>query len=86
VSLNGTEPPVRDRFTADQRFFLSFGQIWRSKYREGALRAQVLSNPHAPGKFRAIGATRNLDAWYKVFDVSPDQKYYLAPDNRVHLW
>jgi putative endopeptidase len=86
VSLNGTEPPVRDGFTADQRFFLSFGQIWRSKYREGALRAQVLSNPHAPGKFRAIGATRNLDAWYKVFDVSPDQKYYLAPDNRVHLW
>ena len=86
VSLNGTAPPVRDGFTADQQFFLSFGQIWRSKYREGALRAQVLSNPHAPGEFRAIGATRNLDAWYKAFDVAPDQKYYLAPENRVHLW
>jgi putative endopeptidase len=86
ISLNGKEPPLRDGFTGDQRFFLSFGQIWRSKYREGALRAQVLSNPHAPGEFRAIGATRNLDAWYKTFDVTPDQKYYLAPENRVQLW
>jgi putative endopeptidase len=86
MSLNGTEPPLREGFTADQRFFLSFGQIWRSKYREGALRAQVLSNPHAPGEFRAIGATRNLDPWYKAFDVTPDQKHYLAPGTRVHLW
>ena len=86
MSLNGTEPPVRDGLTADQRFFLSFGQIWRSKYRDGALRALVLSNPHAPGQFRAIGATRNLDAWYRAFNVMPDQKYYIAPENRVHLW
>jgi len=86
ISLNGREPPVRDGFTADQRFFLSFGQIWRSKFREGALRARVLSDPHSPGEFRAIGATRNLDPWYDAFHVTPDQKYYLAPENRVHLW
>src|SRR5579862_848369 len=86
ISLNGREPPVRDGFTADQRFFLSFGQIWRSKFLEGALRARVLSDPHSPGEFRAIGATRNLDPWYDAFHVTPDQKYYLAPENRVHLW
>jgi putative endopeptidase len=86
ISLDGKEPPVLDGFTGDQRFFLSMGQIWRSKYRDGALRAQILSNEHAPAEFRPIGATRNLDAWYKTFNVTPDQKYYLSDDKRVHLW
>ncbi|HTT83691.1 MAG TPA: M13 family metallopeptidase [Rhizomicrobium sp.] len=86
ISLGGKEAPVIDGFTGDQRFFLAMGQIWRSKYRDGALRAQVLSNEHAPAEFRPISATRNTDAWYKAFDVTPDQKYYLAPDQRVHLW
>ena len=86
ISLGGNEAPVIDGFTGDQRFFLSMGQIWRSKYRDGALRAQVLSNEHAPAEFRPISATRNTDAWYKAFDVTPDQKYYLPPDKRVHLW
>jgi putative endopeptidase len=86
LSLGGKEPPVIDGFTGDQRFFLAMGQIWRSKYREGALRAQVLSNEHAPAEFRPISATRNTDAWYKAFDVTPGEKYYLTPDSRVHLW
>ncbi len=86
ISLGGKEAPMVDGLTGDQRFFLSMGQIWRSKYREGAMRAQVLSNEHAPAEFRPIGATRNVDAWYKTFNVTPDQKYYLAPENRVHLW
>ncbi|HEY3638672.1 MAG TPA: M13 family metallopeptidase [Rhizomicrobium sp.] len=86
ISLGGKEAPVLDGFTGDQRFFLSMGQIWRSKYRDGALRAQILSNEHAPAEFRPIGATRNLDAWYKTFNVTPDQKYYLSDDKRVHLW
>ncbi len=86
ISLDGKPAPVLDGFTGDQRFFLSFGQIWRAKYREGTLRAQVLSDPHSPGQFRADGATRNLDSWYTAFDVTPDEKYYLPPDQRVHLW
>ncbi len=86
IALDGKTPPVLDGFSGDQRFFLSFGQIWRTKYREGSLRAQVLSNEHSPGQFRADGATRNVDAWYDAFDVKPDQKYYLPPDQRVHLW
>jgi putative endopeptidase len=86
ISLNGKPAPVLDGYTGDQRFFLSYGQIWRSKYRDAAVRQQVLSNPHAPAPFRVIGATRNTDAWYDAFDVKPGDKYYLPPDQRVRLW
>ncbi len=86
ISLNGNPAPVIDGLTGDQRFYLSFGQIWRAKLREGALRAQVLSNEHSPPQFRAIGATRNQDEWYEAFGVKPGEKYYLPPDQRVHLW
>ena len=86
LSLGGKPAPVIDGLTGDQRFFLSFGQIWRSKYRDNALRTQVLSNEHSPGMFRAIGATRNIDAWYDAFGAKPGDKYYLPPDQRVRLW
>jgi len=86
ISLGGKSAPIIDGYTGDQRLFLSMGQIWRSKYRDGALRAQLLSNEHAPAHFRPVGATRNVDAWYEAFDVKADEKYYLAPDQRVHLW
>lgn len=86
LSLGGRLSPVLDGFTGDQRFFLSYGQIWRAKYRDGAMRALVISNPHSPPEFRVIGVTRNVDDWYKSFDVTPDEKYYLAPIDRVRLW
>jgi len=86
IALDGKDPPVLDGYTGDQRFFLSYGQIWRDKQREGALRAQVLSNPHSPARFRADGTTRNQDAWYAAFDVRPGDKYYLPPEQRVHMW
>jgi putative endopeptidase len=86
LSLDGKPAPVIDGLTADQRFYLSFGQIWRQKQREGALRAQTMGNEHSPAMFRAIGITRNQDAWYDAFDVKPGDKYYLAPDQRVRLW
>ena len=86
LSLGGKPAPVLDGYTGDQRFFLAFGQIWRTAYRENALRAQVLSNEHSPSQFRVIGVTRNMDAWYDAFGAKPGEKYYLAPDQRVHLW
>ena len=64
ISLGGKPAPVIDGFTGDQRFYLGFGQIWRGKLRDGALRQQVLSNEHSPPMQRAIGATRNQDEWY----------------------
>jgi putative endopeptidase len=86
ISLGGKPAPVLDGYTGDQRFFLSYGQIWRQKVRDAALRTQVMSNEHAPGNFRVISATRNTDAWYDSFPVKPGDKYYLPPDKRVHLW
>jgi putative endopeptidase len=86
ISLGGKPAPVLDGWTGDQRFFLSYGQIWRSKYRDGAMRQQILANPHSPPEFRVIGATRNTDAWYTAFDVKPGDKYYLPPEQRVHIW
>ncbi len=86
LSLAGKPAPVLDGFNGDQRFFLGFGQIWRSKYRDNAIRTQTLSNEHAPGQFRVIGATRNSDAWYDAFGAKQGDKYYLPPDQRVKLW
>ena len=87
ISLKGKKAKVIDGYTGDQRFYLGFGQIWQAKMRDGALRQQVLSNEHSPGQFRAIGATRNQDEWYAAFpDIKPGQKYYLAPEQRVHFW
>jgi putative endopeptidase len=86
-SLKGKKRKKIDGYTGDQRFYLSFGQIWQNKMRDSALRQQVLSNEHSPGQYRAIGATRNQDEWYAAFpQIKPDQKYYLAPDQRVHFW
>ncbi|MBV9991481.1 MAG: M13 family metallopeptidase [Alphaproteobacteria bacterium] len=86
ISLHGKPAPVIDGFTGDQRFYLGFGQIWRSKMRDGALRQQLLSNEHSPAMWRPIGAVRNQDEWYAAFGVKPGDKYYLPPDQRVHLW
>ena len=86
ISLGGKPGKTIGGFTPDQRFYLSFGQIWRAKLRDGALREQILSNEHSPPEFRAIGATRNSDPWYAAFGAKPGDKYYLPPDQRVHLW
>ncbi len=86
ISLNGKPAPVIDGLTGDQRLFLSFGQTWRTKMRDSAVRTQTLSNEHTVEEFRVIGPTRNMDAWYGAFDVKPGEKYYLAPAERVHLW
>ena len=80
------EPPVIDGFTGDQRFFIAYAQAWQGKAREGALRDQLLSNPHSPDKYRVDGIVRNFDPWYKAFNVQPGDKMYLPPEQRVHVW
>jgi putative endopeptidase len=80
------EPPVLGGLTGDQRFFIAYGYSWQTKQREGALRAQLLTNEHSPAKYRVNGVVRNVDAWYKAFDVKPGDKLYLPPEERVHVW
>jgi putative endopeptidase len=85
-SLNGKTAPVLDGYTGDQRYFLGFAQVWREKNSEASLRKQILSNPHSPAHWRVVGPTRNVDAWYDAFGVKPGDKYYLPPNQRVHIW
>jgi putative endopeptidase len=77
--------PAAGGFTGDQRFFLAFAQVWRSKQRPEALRNSLMTNGHAPGQYRA-DTVRNIDEWYAAFDVKPGQKLYLAPKERVRAW
>ena len=72
--------------TGDQRFFIAYGQSWRSKIREGALRERLLTDPHSPPEYRVNGVVRNVEAWYKAFDVKPGDKMYLPPEERVSIW
>ena len=72
-------------FTGDQLFFLSFAQSWRNKTREAALRQQIITDGHSPGRYRAL-TVRNLDAWYAAFQVKPGQALYLEPAARVRVW
>ncbi|HZF44711.1 MAG TPA: M13 family metallopeptidase [Sphingomonadaceae bacterium] len=85
ASLGGKEAPVIDGFTGDQRFFIAYAQAWATKMRDAALRQRIATDGHAPGMYRAL-TVRNLDAWYKAFDVKPGDKLYLAPEERVRIW
>ena len=86
LSLGGEEAPVIDGLTGDQRFFLSWAQVWQRKYREDALIQRLTSDPHSPSEFRVNGVVRNFDEWYEAFDVQPEDALYLAPEDRVRIW
>ena len=75
-----------DGLTGDQRFFLSFAQSWRSKWRPDFLRNIMSSDPHSPDRARVLVPLANLDAWYQAFNVQPGDKMYIAPADRVHIW
>ncbi len=86
LSLNGEEAPVIDGFTGDQRFFLSWAQVWKRVTREEALKNQVKTDPHSPAQYRVNGVVRNMDEWYTAFDVTEDDALYVAPEERVRIW
>ena len=69
-----------------QRVFLGYGQVWRNKYREEALRQLIATNPHSPSKYRANGAVRNVPEFYEAFDVQEDDALYLSSEERVKIW
>lgn len=85
ASLGGKEPPVIEGFTGDQRFFIAYAQSWATKYRDEALRGRIATDGHAPAQYRAL-TVRNIDAWYRAFDVQPGDKLYLPPEKRVRVW
>ena len=86
LSLKGQPAPVIDGLTGDQRFFLSWAQVWRAKIRDGQLREYVMSDVHSPPYFRVNGPLPNIDEWYKAFDVHPGDRLYIKPEDRVSIW
>jgi putative endopeptidase len=86
ISLGGKPAPVIDGLTGDQRFYMGFGQIWRTKMRPEQTIVQVKSDPHSPAQFRTNGTLKNQPGFYEAFDVKPGDKMYLPPEQRVILW
>jgi putative endopeptidase len=85
LSLGGKKAPVIDGTTGEQRYYLGYGQVWRTKYREPILRQILLSDPHSPGVQRA-NIVRNVDTWYDAFGARPGQKLYLTKEQRIRIW
>ena len=86
MSLDGEEAPVIDGLTGDQRFFLGWAQVWRSKARDAEAKRLLTIDPHSPPKFRANGAAVNVPAFYEAFDVQEGDNMYLPPEQRVKIW
>jgi putative endopeptidase len=85
-SLQGKPSPVLDGLTGEQRLYIGFAMKWRAKLRPEAAIAQIKSDPHSPGEFRAKGTVMNQPAFYKAFDIKPGDPMYLAPEQRVIMW
>lgn len=79
-------PGKIDGFTPEQRFFMSWATVWRTKMRDEALRNRIKTDPHSPGMYRAFVPLQNIDAFYKAFDIKEGDKMYVAPENRVLIW
>ena len=82
---HGRPEPI-DGFTAEQRFFMSWATIWRTKIRPEALRTQIKTDPHPPGMYRAIAAPSNLHAFYKAFPISPQSQWHRSEEKRIKIW
>jgi putative endopeptidase len=85
LSLKGKDDVVIGGLSGEQRFFLAFAQRWRRIQSEAALRKQIATDTHSPGEYRS-DAVRNVDAWYKAYEVAPTDKLYLKPEDRVRIW
>lgn len=79
-------PGLIDGYTPEQRFFISWATIWRTKSRDEHIKNQVKTDPHSPGMYRAYVPLQNVEAFYKAFDIKEGDGMYLAPEKRVKIW
>ena len=86
LSLKG-EPEMIDGFTGDQRFFLSFAQMWRESDTNESLRTRALTDTHSPCRFRVNGVVFNVPEFYKAFpSIKPGDKLYRPVSERPVIW
>ena len=87
IHLKATgNPGLIDGFTPEQRFFISWATIWRSKARDEAIKNLVKTDTHSPGQYRAYVPLQNVDAFYEAFNIKPGDGMYLSEDKRVRIW
>ncbi|MFT7019392.1 MAG: putative endopeptidase [Cyclobacteriaceae bacterium] len=84
--LENGRPEMIDGFTPEQRLFISWATIWRTKYRDETLRTQILTDPHSPGMFRAVGPLENMESFFTTFDIKEGDPLWKAPEDRVIIW
>ena len=80
------KPEKIDGYTPEQRFFISWATVWRTKIRDDALRTKIKTDPHSPGTIRAIQPLLNVDSFYEAFDITENDAMYLPPEDRVRIW
>ena len=85
-SLEGQPASVIDGFSGEQRLFMGWAQVWRTLWRDDALRQQLVNGTHSPGHIRAFAPLRNIDAWHVAFGVTENDPLWIAPEDRVRIW
>lgn len=80
------DPGLIDGYTPEQRFFMSWATVWRTKMRDEALQNLIKTDPHSPGMYRAVVPLQNIEAFYKAFDIAEGDSMWLAPEDRVLIW
>jgi putative endopeptidase len=86
LSFEGNRPDDIDGYTAEQRFFISWATVWRTKMRDEALKTRIKTDPHSPGMNRAVQPLLNIDAFYEAFNIKEGDKMYISPEDRVRIW
>ena len=86
ISLQNRESKKIDEFTGEQRFFMGWAQVWAYKYRDEALRNQLLTNPHSPASYRCNGVLRNMPEFVSAYELEAADEMYLDPVKRVKIW
>ena len=85
LKANGT-PALIDGYTPEQRFFISWATVWRTKMRDEAIKNQVKTDPHSPGMYRAYVPVQNIDAFYDAYTIKSGDGMYITPEKRVKIW
>ncbi len=86
IATGSQRPPVLDGFSADQRFFIGWAQVWKGKYRPELTTVLLKTDPHSPMEYRVNGIVANMPEFYRAFAIKPGDKLYLPPSERVKIW
>jgi len=86
LALGNRKSAVLDGFTAEQRFFIGWAQVWKGKYRPELAAVLLKTDPHSPLEYRVNGIVVNMPAFYRAFAIKPGDKLYLPPSERVKIW